>query len=896
MYQNVHIDRRSDTVFVWDDKEGLKTWPLSSFRYAYKEKSGGRFKSVYGQELEKLVNFDERDPSLFESDVPLETRVLVDLYQDSDEMSEGHRVAITDIEVSSVGGFPNVEEADKEITAISLYDQLGKKYYVMVLDPDDKISDAHIELKPKNNAEVEIFGFRDESSLLLKFLNLWEEIAPTIVTGWNSNGFDLPYLYTRIKRELGYKNAKRLSPIGVAYISQWNHSMVIAGVSCLDYMDMFKLFPVRKEPSYTLAYIGKKFTGIDKVHYKGNLNDLYRDNLAKFIEYNFTDVQIVAELDEKKKFIDLARSLCHVGHVPYECFDSSSRYIEGAILVYLRRNSGEIVQNKSATGREEYELQVEENEEGFSGAYVKNPVPGKYDYVYDLDLTSMYPSIIISLNISPETKIGKISKVVYLTDEIKDQRRRELVLEARQNEKLLGEDQSPEDYAESKIDEFNIEYHIRDKYVVYEIGSTSYTNDEFRKLLSESKYSLSSNGVVYRQDKKGIIPTILVEWFNLRKSLRKKAKEAIESGDKALYQYYDQRQYTIKILLNSVYGVLGLAVFRFYDKDNAEAVTTTGVTIIKTAAAAINEYYKMALEVDEGDWVIASDTDSCFVSALPIIKKRNPEINLNDDEKMSEATLKITSEVQTFVNKLFDLMSKHYFNLETHRFDVKQELISKRSFWLAKKRYAQLIINKEGRMLSEPELDVKGIDVVRTSFPAKYRTFMEGFLRSLLLGATQKELDSSIMDFKTHMKEFDVEDLAKNTSVKFVSRDGRHDYNPKSRKLFHFEKGSPAQVKAALYYNDLLKHLKIEKQYEPIHHGQKIKWVYLKKNQFGIECIALKADGTDPDEVMSFITQYIDRNALYDKELKSKLEDFYGVLKWHYPTESSVKASEFFDF
>jgi DNA polymerase elongation subunit (family B) len=709
----------------------------------------------------------------------------------------------------------------------------------------------------------------------------------------NCDGFDNPYLYARLKREMGYKGAKRLSPIGVAYISKWNNSMVIAGVNCLDYMEMFKLFPGKKEPSYTLDYIGKKYAGFGKIAYKGNLNDLYRNDINKFIDYNFNDVQIVVELENKKKYIDIARSLCHAGHVPYEYFDTSSKYIEGAILSYLRRGTGEIVKNKPSSGREEYEKQQEDNEEGFSGAYVKKPIPGKYDWIFDLDLTSMYPSIIISLNISPETKVGIISKVI-LKREFIEERKKQLM---REFEELDGEeDIHVDDYVAREIGKFNMDLHVHGYYDAYVLGSTTYSAEEFSKLVTDSKYSLSSNGVLYRTDKVGVIPSILIDWFNQRKEYRKKAKKAFAKGDMADYAYWDQRQYTVKILLNSVYGVLGLPVFRFYDKDNAEAVTTTGVTIIKTGGLAVNEFFKAELGVDR-DYICYSDTDSLFSSALPIIEKRHPNIDKSDMVAMSNATLEITGEVQTFVNKFFDLMAFRFFNLEKHRFEVKQELISKTSFWLAKKRYAQLIINKEGKMLEHPELEVKGIDVVRTSFPAKFRTFMESFLLDLLKGEKkQPEIDKSILDFKKAMKGFAPEDLAKNTSVKFISRNGKNDYNPPTRKPFHYEKGTPAQVKAALNYNDMLTHFGLDKMVEKIHNGSKLKWVYLKQNKFGIDCIAMKADGTDPDEIMSFINQYIDRTALYDHELRDKLSAFYDVQHWHYPTESSALASQFFDF
>jgi hypothetical protein len=294
------------------------------------------------------------------------------------------------------------------------------------------------------------------------------------------------------------------------------------------------------------------------------------------------------------------------------------------------------------------------------------------------------------------------------------------------------------------------------------------------------------------------------------------------------------------------------------------------------------------------DHVIYVDTDSCFASATTLIKHNIPNVDLNNDEQMTEAILATTSDVQTFVNDFYDVMAKRFFNLSTHRFDAKQEVISKTSFWLAKKRYAQLIINNGGVVVNEVE--VKGIDVVRTSFPAKFREFLGGFLDDILNKKSHELIDSSILEFKDKIPSFDVIDIAKNTSVKFKSKDGKRDYNPSTRHRFNTVKGTPAQVKAALYYNDLLRLWELDKLVQPIMHGQKIKWVYLNQNQFGMECIAMKADDTDPDRIMDYIDQYVDRKAMYEQELKSKLSDFYKVLKWEYPNENSMAMSSFFEF
>lgn len=864
MYQNIYINKKDWIVHLWDDEKGYTSFGYP--KYAYKPQVGGPERSIYGDELVKVFNYADGDPSLFESDVSAEMRVLLDAYPDSDEPSKGHKVGVVDIEVSTIGGFPNMETADKEITGISLFDAITKTCHVFILDKDHKVEDTEEEQDPwlpvgwkittdeeKQKVKVITRSFDDEDNLLISFMDKWQECGFSIVTGWNVDYFDMPYLYLRLKNCLGAKAAKCLSPIGACYINGFSKKLTIGGISVMDYILLYKKFSGRMEPTYALGPIGLKAVGIGKVQYHGNLNDLYKADIKKFLEYNITDVKIVVALDRKLKFIDLARNICHVGHVAYESFHMSSRYLDGATLMYLRRNGGLIAPNKPARGREEYEAQMEDGEEGFSGAFVKEPVPGRYNWVFDLDLTSMYPNIIISLNISPETKVGKLQTY------------------------------SPEKHLKGEIDS-------------YKLGNVEYTPEDFKELITKSNYSVSSNGVLYRQDKKGVIPTILSLWFQQRKDMRKKAAEYRKAGNMELYEFYNQRQQVWKILLNSFYGVLGLPIFRFYDVDNAEAVTTTGVDIIQTTAKAINIYYKQALDVEDGDWVIYSDTDSCFVDACPIIRKRHPEIDFNDDDAMTKAIMEVTTEVQTYVNQFYNIMAKRFFNLDSHAFDAKQEVISKSSFWLAKKRYAQWIIHKEGHLLDKPELEVKGIDVVRTSFPASFRKFMDSFLRKLLTAVPKKDLDDMILEFRDKVKTLDVLEIAKNTSVKFVSQDGSKNYNPETRRPFQFEKATPAQVKACLAYNDMIVKLGLEKTCEPIHHGQKIKWVYLQDNSFGLDALALKGDGNDPDEILDMVNRLVDRKRMFEQELKSKLVDFYNVFKWEFPNPSMAVAANFFEF
>lgn len=403
MYKNIYIEREGGfsrgTVHIWDDQMGYYTLPLSQFTYAYKPSSTGKLLSMNGTRVTKTKSFDP-DTQVFESDVTPETRVLTDLYLHEDNVSTGCVVFPMDIEVSTEDSLPDAENPVNEITAISFYDVSTKMYTVLVLNKgghreDIKRDDAHIRF------------FESESELLHQFIAAYEEIGPTIITGWNSDQFDIPYLYARLKYLFGENVANRLSPIGQVRYSNFKNKWIIAGVSCLDYLDLYKKFTYTEQPNYRLGTIGRLEVGLDKIEYDGTLDSLLRDDPDKFIEYSLRDTVIVVKLEEKLKLIELVRGICHLGHVPYEDYGFSSRFLEGTILTYLHRK-GIVANNKPAGYREMMEERDESDEEGFEGAYVKEPVPGMYHWIYSLDLQSLYPSIIMSLNISPETKVGVV--------------------------------------------------------------------------------------------------------------------------------------------------------------------------------------------------------------------------------------------------------------------------------------------------------------------------------------------------------------------------------------------------------------------------------------------------------------------------------------------------------
>jgi len=820
-------------MHIWDDKFGHQTFRYK--KYAYVKNRTGTYISLYGDKLKRINKWDPEQPELFESDVNPEIRVLVDNYTDSDEVSLGHKVMIFDIEVEVTDGFPDVNKAPNKITSIAFNDPLTKEYYCYVLDPTYKLK--------SNKTEDIIVSFKDEYDLLNAFFKKYIEIQPTILTGWNVEFFDITYLYNRAQQIVGKTVANLLSPIGIVLWSDFAKRYKIAGVSTLDYLALYKKYTFSQRPSYRLDAIGEYEVGEKKVAYEGTLNDLYENDLDKFVQYNLQDVKLVKKIDDKLDFIEIARGLAHLGHVPYEDVFMSSRYLEGAILVYLRKNDI-VAPNKLKRG-ENVKL------EKFEGAYVQVPQKGKHDWVYDLDITSMYPSCIMSLNISPETKFGKI------------------------------EGWNPEEF----LDKDNRKtYSITHKEKVL----NRYTESELKNMLDNEQLSIATNGVMYRTDKTGLLPALLKKWFDERVEYRKLSKKFYEEGDKRRSEYFDRRQYLQKVVLNSLYGVLGLPAFRFYDLDNAEAVTSTGQSLIKFTKKIANVYYNKELN-DTKDHCIYIDTDSVFYSALPLVSNRFPNLDVKNVDKMSKAILKIVDEVQSYLNNSYNYFAKKFCNLDEHRFDIKQEVIAKSGLFVTKKRYGLKIINDNGKKVNT--LMVKGLDTVRSSFPTAMRDMLSKLLEDILMDVPKDKLDKFIINFKDSMKLMDFNKIAIPIGVK-----GIYKYHNKEGHVFKSHKlGTPVHVKSALYYNDFLTYYKISKQYSGISNGEKIKWVYLTQNPLGINTIAYKGY-EDPPQVLDFIRQYINPDKLYRQALHKKIMMLYQALGWDEPTDASKTLEKFFKF
>jgi len=834
LYQNIYFENRKQKVHLWDDKKGYITFPYK--KYAYIENSGGSSFTLDGKRVKKIYKWEPGVKGLYESDVPQTTRVLVDQYTDSDEPSVGHRKLFFDIEVEVTEGFPDVMKAHNMITSIALYDDTTSTYFTFVTDPKKQIENYE-----KDDTIVEFYD--TEHAMLTRFFQKYNEIQPTIISGWNSEFFDIPYLYNRAVRILGGAVANSLSPIKNVYYNEYKKKHHIAGVSSMDYLILYKKFSFIQQTSYRLDHIGEIEVGMKKVEYTGTLNDLYENHLQKFIDYNIRDVRILVELDKKLDFIDIARGIAHLGHIPYDDVMMSSRYLEGAILVYLKKI------NVVAPNKPPRPKNIDGGDK-FAGAYVQDPQRGRHEWVFDLDITSMYPSVIRSLNISPETKVGKF------------------------------EEWNPEEFIKNGHKKT---YKFIDKNDI-EVGELN--QDEVKDYLEKTGVSIASNGVMYNTEKQGLIPALLTKWFNERVEFRKLVKKFNAEGDKAKEDYFDRRQYLQKILLNSLYGVLGLPVFRFYDLDNAEATTLTGQSLIKFSKKITNHFYNRELGTND-DYVIYIDTDSIFASAVPLIKKRFPNTELSD-VMMSERIMEVCGEVQDYLNKSYDFFAKKFLNVGDHVFDIKQEVIAKTGLFVTKKRYGLKIINDAGRKVNK--IHVKGLDTVRSNFASAMKDLLSKVLEDILANVPKDKIDDRIMLFKRnmHMLHYDV--MANPIGVKGI---GKYEVKDTDSPFSRFKKGAPAHVKAAINYNSLIEHWYEGRKYEKITNSTKIKWVYLKDNEFGFDSIAFKGY-EDPPQLLDFIKKNIDPNRMYDQAMTKKIGMFYDSMGWEAVVDKQQSIERFF--
>jgi len=855
MYQAIYYDRQTYTFNLRDDKTG---W--SEFKYhrpRFKIDPNGQYQTLDSKRANAVTKYDWKDNSLYESDLDTYTSVLIDRYKDSDDAAEWQNIVYFDIECEIAGALTPelIKNAPTKITSIAIYDNTTQKYYCLILDEKQ-------QLQTVNEENRAIIPFPHEHDLLHAFLNLWEQLDPTIITGWNTEYFDVPFLYYRIENQLGTIDAARMSPLRKVKFGTYSHDapVELAGLNHLDYMLLFKKYNAKQEPSYKLGDIGEKYANLAKIEYEGNLDRLFNEDINKFIEYNIRDVEILIELEKRFKFIELTIAICHLCHVPYEQIYLSTALNDGAILTYLKRQNI-VSPNKPTTIRPAlYDIKEE-----YAGGYLKDPVPGLYEWVIDLDFTSLYPSIIRSLNIGIETYIGRIvNKDKYdnnwTLDDLKGMDHEQLVtIERLKDDKTTSQ-------SEIKVGQI-IDY------------------------IEQGGMMIAASGAIFRTDKPSVVCEVLTDWFNKRVEYKNLMKKAYKAGNAVKGEFYNRRQHAYKIKLNDLYGCYAINGWRYTDghKIISKAITLTGQRVTQESIKFINAWINEQLDTTDKDYVVTSDTDSLFIQVKDLVLQRYPETKTKDE--YIKAVLEIATEVQKYANANIERVAREKFNIKgDHYFELKQEVVIERGYFAGKRRYAMYIVNKEG--VTVDEMVMMGLDLMKSNMTPMYRKFGEELLKQIMFGTDKKEIDKRILDFKKYVKDLPLGDIAKPTGVKQVA--SYIDRKPGIGEIFSTLKlKCPINTKAAVWYNDLLRFKKLDKKYPCFREGDKMRYIQLKDNPYRIDVIGFT--GNDPEFIVEFMDKYADREQGFETSLMNKLVGIYEDLGWVFPSMHE-KAGKFFKF
>ncbi|MAR21599.1 MAG: hypothetical protein CMD25_06595 [Flavobacteriales bacterium] len=531
-------------VHLWED-EGYSKIEWTNQAYIECDDSQSTHTGLNGESLKKVSNWKSDNTKLHFHDMTPYQKFLVEKYGTNDEPSTTQKELFFDIETEMGDALTEdyIKSAPKKVTSIAWYDKQVDQWAILILDPKSKMDRTRAKTK-------EIIPCKTEEELLAKFLEKFREIDPDILVGWNSDYFDIPYLYYRMCNVLGEDWARHLSPIGYVRETPWfkDQYVQIAGVESLDYMRLHKKFSWADEPSFKLDAIGEKYANIKKIEYDGNLDKLFEEDPLKFIQYNFRDVEILKKLDEKLEYLSLVKNLSHKGKHNYSEVYANTKTQDGAISAYL------LSKNIIPPAKDRNPL----SKKNYAGGYLFCPKAGIYNYVFDLDLTSLYPSIIMTVNIGKETMVGRIIDA--------DDR----------NNRLGLNDLKTRDYAEELIVENN-----KRKQTKVNVG-------RLVRMIEENELSISANGVMFATNRESVLSTILKKWFDERVKYKNAMKKAYKSGDKELGAAFHMKQYTMKILLNSLYGATALGSFRYGNVILSEAITLSGQRIIQESALEAN--------------------------------------------------------------------------------------------------------------------------------------------------------------------------------------------------------------------------------------------------------------------------------------------------------------------
>jgi len=806
------------------------------------------FKSIYGTSLyrkdfknsfSRWKFIDEYEGRIF-FDLAPEQQYLIGKYRKTDRQkftANPIRTFFLDIEAPSKNEFPHPEDANYEIDLLTLYDTLDGKYHMWGKKPyeainlDDIMDKLMVEGSHFKRVTVDDIVYNeifDEVERMGHFLDFWEKNTPDIYSGWNIKGFDTPYIINRIRKIIDPQAHLRLSPVKKVKIREtfdnFGNPTVeynILGVNCMDYMDVYKTFTLNAEkPSWKLDDIATEELGCGKVEYEqGNLADLSDQDWETYSAYNLVDVALLVSLDMKRDFLNIGR------RAAYEGFSNITDCLGKIVTI-----TGSIAKSALDKGKV---LETRKRSEpiSFEGGYVKQPDTGIKTNIITYDITSLYPTVMMALGTSLETKIGKI-------------------------------------------------LHHEGEYTVFEIHNTQHRkhNEMFTEFLKEKNYCISAAGIIFDQNIEGVVNDFVQVQFKNKSDYKKLEKQAIADGDEEMAKEYHNLGQITKIFLNSCYGVISATSSPLFDLDIARSITLTGQKVIKLAATLSNEFSTEKFGC-KNEVVIGGDTDSIFCDFTEITEIK--EKSIFTDDGISDFGDKLCRVYEMVLNDGVNDMARNELCCNNPTFNFEREKAAETALFFGKKQYAYYVKNNEGYDLPEEKrMKYTGLKVVKSEYSPMVKRFMgevyhETLSKFLTLGSAEcrKHINQLI---KVHKEEF------YKSSFFDVSKRSRANNFLKWEPEFvgRYEHGlrCPAQVKAGICYNRLLEDLKLQGKYLPLSSGEKLMWVYVKPNVYGITTCAGN-HGNIPEE----FGVEVDYDTQWDKLYLKVVQQLFETIGWVFP-------------
>lgn len=836
MYRNVYYDSRQGLVklFTWDKNGQRVALDCSYNPYVWIEtKAKTGMKSLFNTHVTKkeFNNQFDRNKYIKESgrsriyeNINCEHQFLIDTFWEKhqEDTFTQHPVKILyiDIETYSPDEFPIPSLAKDEINVITVYDSLKQRFVTW--------GTKQIE---KDINDCDFVFCESEVVLLENFLNYLERDYPDIITGWNTEFFDIPYIINRIYNVLGEEPVKRLSPVRSVYkrefVGQFGQNQskyYIKGVSCLDYLDVYKKFSVGLRESYKLDVIAEYELGDKKIDYGNtNLSSLADEDWQTFVEYNIQDVNLIVKMEDKLRYLELLRMLAYVGCTTFESAMGTLSTITGAVVT-RGRAIGKVIPTfvKDNTNHQRYE-----------GAFVGEPQRGFQENILSFDANSLYPNTMISLNLSPETKVGHII---------------------------------------NKSDTHVTFRHINGK-------TFNLKHKDFLKFVNEEQIAISKANICFSQKTKGIIPEIVDRLYQQRVEIKKdlkKLKLAQLKIEKQTKEYtkiqrqidrLDIKQFTIKILINTVYGYFGNKHAPIGDSDIARSITLTGQAVIKQSNKILQEYINKRSNNSKNNPIVYNDTDSSYISIKSIID--HDQITFHENGKVTQPVYNVAQEIEDHLNKEITVWSQSTLNSKDSRFVFKRECICDIGMFLQKKRYVLHVLDDEGIPVNK--FKYTGVEVVRSTMPSDIKPYVKRIIETMLTTKNYTKTNEVFLEAYDTFKSLPIENIA------FVM--GIKDYTKYANKCDSYStcKGMPIHTKAAYFYNLMLKKFNIENVHESISSGDKIRYYYVQQpNKYGLSVIGYKY--YLPDEFRNIFIP--DTELMFEKIIFSIVERFYEAVNW----------------